>query len=97
MSIALRKGSVAAYDQIDALLKQLYLCTEKQQIDSLFSESKISDYKDRILLLYKCMGVEEVCSTPEKISDKDEYEFECAVFVEGTWRLLNERTVSPTS
>ena len=83
------QSSIDVYNQVDPVLKNLYLCTEKKQIDDLFSSKKISDYKERIKLLYKCMGVEQVYGTPEKLTDEDEYNFECAVFVEGTWRMLN--------
>lgn len=77
------------YDKVNAVLKQLYLCTEKSQIDAVFQEALIVQPKERINLLRKCMDVKSVYATPEKISDEDEYEFECAVFEEGTWRMLN--------
>jgi hypothetical protein len=77
------------YDKIDTVLKKLYLCTAKSQIDSVFDEAAITEPKEKINLLRKCMEVENVYGTPEKISDEDEYEFECAVFEEGTWRMLN--------
>ena len=68
------------YDKIDTVLKKLYLCTAKSQIDSVFDEAAITEPKEKINLLRKCMEVENVYGTPEKISDEDEYEFECAVF-----------------
>lgn len=77
------------YDKIDTVLKKLYLCTAKSQIDSVFDEAAITEPKEKINLLRKCMEVENIYGTPEKISDEDEYEFECAVFEEGTWRMLN--------
>ena len=77
------------YDKIDTVLKKLYLCTAKSQIDSVFDEAAITEPKEKINLLRKCMEVENVYGTPEKISDEDEYEFECAVFEEGPWRMLN--------
>lgn len=77
------------YDKIDTVLKKLYLCTAKSQIDSVFDEAAITEPKEKINLLRKCMEVENVYGTPERISDEDEYEFECAVFEEGTWRMLN--------
>jgi hypothetical protein len=77
------------YKKIDSILKRLYVCTEKAQIDELFVAEQIDDYTERLELLHKCMGVEDVYNTPEKITLEDEYDFECAIFVEGTWRLLN--------
>lgn len=77
------------YKQIDSILKRLYLCTEKAQIDELFDKERISNYKERIELIHQCMGVKDICNTPEKITAEAEYDFECAIFEEETWRLLN--------
>lgn len=77
-----------AYNKIDNLLKKLYLCTEKEKIDSLFEENGVTDYTERSALLNKCMGFKETFGTSEETSDEENYEFDCAVFVEGTWRLL---------
>lgn len=82
-------AELEVYDKIDAVLKRLYLCTEKSQIDTVFKEASISQPLEKINLLRKCMGVETVYGTPEEIPDENEYEFECAVFEEGTWRMLN--------
>ena len=35
------------------------------------------------------MGFKETFGTPEETTDEEDYEFDRAVFVEGTWRLLN--------
>ena len=80
--------SMDVYKKIAAIVKRLYLCTEKAQIEELFIAENIIDYKERIALMQKCMGVEDVYNTPEKITPKEEYDFECEVFEEGTWRLL---------
>ena len=45
------------YKKIAAILKRLYLCTEKAQIDELFIAENIFDYKERIALMQKCMGM----------------------------------------
>ena len=76
------------YKKIAAILKRLYLCTEKAQIEELFIAENIIDYKERIALMQKCMGMEDICNMPENITAKEEYDFECEVFEEGTWRLL---------
>lgn len=86
---AFMENVVATYDKIDHLLKKLCLCTEKEEIDTLFEENNITDYKERCVLLNKCMGVITTFGTPEKISEKEMYELDRYAFVEGTWRLLN--------
>ena len=81
--------SVDVYDKINIILKNLYTCTDKTQIDDVFDKNGVDSLLERIKLLRKCMAVERVYGTPETLTDKDDYEFECAVFVEGTWRMLN--------
>ena len=81
-------SGIDVYNQIDAILKRLYLCTNRAQIDELFIAENIFDYKERIELLQECMGMEDICNMPEKITPKEEYDFECEIFEEGTWRLL---------
>lgn len=78
------------YKKIAAILKRLYLCTNRAQIDELFIAENIIDYKERIALMQKCMGAEDICNMPENITAKEEYDFECEVFEEGTWRLLKQ-------
>lgn len=82
--------SMDVYKKIAAIVKRLYLCTEKSQIDELFIAENIFDYKERIELLQECMGMEDICNMPENISPKEEYDFECEIFEEGTWRLLKQ-------
>ena len=81
--------SVDVYDKINIILKNLYTCTDKTQIDDVFDKNGVDSLSERIALLRRCMNVECVYGTPETLTDKDDYEFECAVFVEGTWRMLN--------
>lgn len=78
-----------AYNKIDNLLKKLYLCTEKEKIDSLFEENGVTDYTERSALLNKCMGVLETSGTPERVSKKDMYKLDRYVFAKGTWRFLD--------
>lgn len=82
-------SNIDVYNRIDSVLKRLYGLTKKEQIDMLFDDEKIADYNERTKLLHKCMEIESVYSTPEQTSAKEEYEFTCAVFAEGTWRMLN--------
>ena len=81
--------SVDVYDKINIILKNLYTCTDKTQIDDVFDKNGVKDFPERIKLLRRCMEVEHVYGTPETLTDEVDYEFECAVFVEGTWRMLN--------
>ncbi|MGP1414463.1 MAG: hypothetical protein ACTTJ6_00830 [Treponema sp.] len=77
------------YNKVESLLEHLYTCTKKEQIDTLFEESGIVDFKARNEILNKRMGVIETFGTPEKISDEEMYELTRFAFVEGSWRLLN--------
>lgn len=56
-----------------------------------FSEIKenITNTIEKIQLLRECMGVIKTFDGTEKVSIAEEYEFEKAAFVEGTWRILN--------
>lgn len=81
--------NIAAYDKVKSIIKCLYTCTAKEQVDDIFAENSIIDAEEKIKLLRECMEIESVYGTPEIISPEEEYEFECAVFVEGTWRMLN--------
>ena len=81
--------SVDVYDKIIIILKKLYTCTDKTQIDDIFDKNGVDSLPERIELLRRCMAVERVYGTPETLTDKDDYDFECAVFVEGTWRMLS--------
>ena len=83
------KSSIAVYDKINALIEDLYYCTKEKQIDDVFAKGNITDATEKIQLLRKCMGVTSTFGTIEKISVDEEYEFEKAVFMEGTWRMLN--------
>ncbi len=76
------------YNKYSDILKRLYICTERKDIDKLFNTEKV-DYPDRLQLLDKCMGIKETFGTPEDITAEEEYDFSCAIFVEGTWRMLN--------
>ncbi len=82
--------NIDMFNKFNSVIDNLYSCTEREQIDSIFSEADIKDFKTRITLLDRCMGVSETYGTPEEdLTDEDEYNFECAVFVEGSWRMLS--------
>lgn len=82
-------SDLLVYKKIDDLIKNLSKCTTRTQIDSIFSDAGITDYNERIQLLDKCMGFKRSFGTPEKVSIESEYDFECATFEDGTWRMLS--------
>ena len=82
MAAITSNSDLAVYGKVKTIIGKLYTCTAKEQIETLFEQEKIT-------LLRECMEVESVYGTPETITAEDEYDFECAVFVEGTWRMLN--------
>ena len=83
------ENTINVYDKGESIIKSLYTCTARDEIDDVFTKNGISDSFERIQFLRKCMEIESVYETPEEVSPEDEYDFECAVFVEGTWRMLN--------
>lgn len=76
------------YNKYSKIVDRLYVCTTREAVDKLFDSEDVS-YSDRLQLLDKCMGIKKTFGTPESLSDEEEYDFSCAVFVEGTWRMLN--------
>jgi hypothetical protein len=77
------------YDTINSVIENLYCCFTEKQIDDVFEKANITEPTDRIRIMRKCMGVLQTFGTEEQISIEEEYDFEKAVFVEGTWRMLN--------
>lgn len=78
-----------SYNQETDLLKRLLLCTSENEINALFTEFKIQNTNKKISFLRRRMGVEKVYDAPQKgLTEQDEYEFECAAFAEGSWRLM---------
>ncbi|MGP1414461.1 MAG: hypothetical protein ACTTJ6_00820 [Treponema sp.] len=75
------ENSIAIYDKVDELLKKLYLCTKVEQIEDVFDNYNIHNFKERSDLLNRCMGFKETFGTPEETTDEEDYEFDRAVFV----------------
>jgi len=71
------------------IIKQLLFSTTNENIDKVFDENDIKDYGKRISLLRECMKATEISYYPSKreTSLKDEYDYEKAIFVEGSWRF----------
>ena len=68
------------------ILKKLNTCTSQHDIDAVFDEEGIHGYRERCNALRRCMRVQEILADAGISSEKDEYEFDCAVFLEGTLR-----------
>jgi len=78
------------YTIVPKVIDALVFCTSKEEVEKVFVGASISDPKDKKDFLQMCMQVEEAFDLPinEKLSDIDEYEYELAIFLEGSWRLL---------
>lgn len=87
--MAKRESEVAIFKKINSIKERLFICTEREEIDALFDSEGIGNLKERIELLDQCMGFEEMANTPEELPIEQEYDFECEMFVEGTWRMLS--------
>ena len=68
------------------MLKKLNTCTSQQAIDAVFDEEGILGYRERCNALRRCMRVQEILGDIGISSEKDDYEFDCAVFLDGSWR-----------
>ena len=68
------------------ILKKLNTCTSQHDIDAVFDEEGIYDYRERCNALRRCMRVQEILGDVGISSEKDDYEFDCAVFLEGSLR-----------
>lgn len=85
----MQRNSFAVYKEIETVLDSLRTCTTRGELDGIFESAGISSPKEKVEMLQRCMGIEKSFGTPENISDEDDYDFECAVFEEGTWRMLS--------
>ncbi|MGP1444707.1 hypothetical protein [Treponema sp.] len=68
------------------MLKKLNTCTSQQDIDAVFDEEGIHGYNERCNILRRCMRVQGILGDAGISSEKDDYAFDCAVFLEGSWR-----------
>lgn len=69
------------------LAARLRCCRDRREADALFDGEGISDRERRIYLLQLCMGFDTSLAFGERPSSiDDEYEFELAIFEEGSWR-----------
>lgn len=68
------------------ILEKLNTCTSQHDIDAVFDEEGIYDHRERCNVLRRCMRVQEILGDIGISSEKDDYEFDCAVFLEGSLR-----------
>ena len=73
-------------DADSRLLDKLTVCTSQHDIDAVFDEEGIHGYRERCNALRRCMRVQEILGDIGISSEKDDYEFDCAVFLEGSLR-----------
>ena len=73
-------------DADSRLLDKLTACTSQHDIDAVFDEEGIHDYRERCNILRRCMRIQEILGDVGISSAKDDYEFDCAVFLEGSLR-----------
>lgn len=73
-------------DADSQLLDKLTVCTSQHDIDAVFDEEGIYDYRERCNALRRCMRVQEILGDIGISPEKDDYEFDCAVFLEGSLR-----------
>lgn len=72
------------------LLEKLNTCQNQDDIDSVFDVEHINGLENRIAALRRVMQATVLHSIPFETAETlaDDYAFECAVFLEGTWRTL---------
>ena len=68
------------------ILEKLNTCTSQPDIDTVFDGEGIYGYRERCNILRRCMHVQEIFGDTCVFSEKDDYEFDCAVFLESSWR-----------
>lgn len=70
------------------ILDKLTVCTSQQDIDAVFEQEEIRSYRERCNVLRRCMRIQEILGDIGVFSGQDDYEFDCAVFLEGSWRNM---------
>ena len=73
-------------DDDNRLLDKLTVCTSQQELNAVFEREGIADLRERCNALRRCMRVQEILGDVGISSEKDDYEFDCAVFLEGSFR-----------
>ena len=79
---------IEASEKVDAIVDDLLVSLDKDQVEDVFSKNCIDDRTTRIKLLRKCMNVIDTSNTNEVLSVEDEYSDELTIFLTGKWRFL---------
>ena len=74
-------------DSQKPILRKLYNCTTKEQIEAVFTGHGVSLPEDKSNLLRWCTEL-EAYTVWEPISPEDEYSNNLAFFLDGTWRFM---------
>ena len=75
-------------DADNRLLDKLTICTSQQEIDAVFEREGIADLRKRCNTLRRCMRIQEILGDIGVFSEQDDYVFDCAAFLEGSWRMM---------
>lgn len=75
-------------DADNRLLDKLTVCTSQQEIDAVFEREGIADLRERCNTLRRCMRIQEILGDIGVFSEPDDYDFDCSVFLEGSWRSM---------
>ena len=81
-------GLVEASRTVDSIVSDLFISTNTEQVEDVFTKNKIADKTDRIQLLRRCMHVLDTSDTNDTLSVDDEYSDELEIFLCGKWRYL---------
>jgi hypothetical protein len=74
--------------KVDSIVDGLFASFDKDCVEAIFSNYEITDKKERIKLLRKCMNVIDTSNVTDILSIDDEYGDELEIFIEGSWRFL---------
>ena len=75
-------------DADNRLLDKLTVCTSQQELDAVFEREGIADLQERCNALRRCMRIQEILGDVGVFSEQDDYDFDCAIFLEGSWRIM---------
>lgn len=70
------------------ILEKLTVCTSLQEINAVFEREGIADLRERCNTLRRCMRIQEILGDIGVFSEQDDYDFDCSVFLEGSWRSM---------
>ena len=74
--------------EVDNIVNLLTTCTIKNEVEGVFEWFGISDPTDKSNFLLKTMQATRNESNDSEHTPEDDYQFDLAVFLEGTWREI---------